>query len=55
MEENYKKKGMKINEDFLIELWMLNTPTFILQASQEEKRERKDKRKYLKNYSKLKY
>ena len=44
--EQNKEKRMKINEDSL--RTTLNTPTFALQGSQKEKRERKDLRKYLK-------
>ena len=40
---------MKRNEDSLRDLGdKSNTPTFALQGSKKEKRERKDQRKYLK-------
>ena len=44
-----QKKRMKRNEDSLRDLWdNINTPTFALQGSQKEKRQRKGLRKYLK-------
>ena len=44
-----KEKRMKRNEDSLRDLWdTLNAPTFTLQGSQKEKREKKGLRKYLK-------